>query len=377
MTKALFLVFHGFAEFNGISKKINYQVNALNRCGINAKICYFTIDNNGYQKRMINEDILENFGTGLWAKINKRIQYKALINYIFQNKIDLLYIRYNHNANPYLINALKKIKKSGVKIVMEIPTYPYDYEYKGLPLYFQLKLIIDKCFRLRLAKQIHKIITFSKHKEIFGVSTINISNGIDLEQVKLKSQLNDTSMRLNLICVAEIHTWHGFDRLIKGLAEYYKKDRKIKVLFNIVGEGDPVEIAKLKAITIKEKMEEYVIFHGSKSGKELDDLFEKADMGIASLARHRSNITYIKTLKNREYAARGIPFIYSEIDEDFEDMPYIIKAPANEEPIDIKTVVDFYKKQKFYPEQIRKSIEETLSWTSQMKKVLDEIFLSK
>jgi len=259
---------------------------------------------------------------------------------------------------------------------MEIPTYPYDNEYKGLPLSFQINLIIDKYFRLKLAKQIHKIVTFSKYKEIFGVSTINISNGIDFEKVKLKSQLNNTSKRLNLISVAEIHPWHGLDRVIKGLAEYYKKDQNIKVLFNIVGKGDPVEIAKLKAITIKEKMEEYVIFHGSKSGKELDDLFEQADMGIASLARHRSNITYIKTLKNREYAARGIPFIYSEIDEDFEDMPYIIKAPANEEPLDIRKIVNFYNQQIFNPSQIRKSIEGTLSWTSQMKKVVDDIFPS-
>ncbi|MEG2480028.1 MAG: hypothetical protein RSA50_07120, partial [Mucinivorans sp.] len=43
-----------------------------------------------------------------------------------------------------------------------------------------------------------------------------------------------------------------------------------------------------------------------------DDLFEQADIAIGSLARHRSGITTIKTLKNREYAARGIPFIYSE-----------------------------------------------------------------
>ncbi len=35
-------------------------------------------------------------------------------------------------------------------------------------------------------------------------------------------------------------------------------------------------------------------------------------MGIASLGRHRNGITRIKTLKNREYAARGIPFVYSE-----------------------------------------------------------------
>ena len=58
-------------------------------------------------------------------------------------------------------------------------------------------------------------------------------------------------------------------------------------------------------------------------GKELDELFDLADFAIGSLARHRSHIDKIKTLKNREYAARGIPFIYSETDEDFDRMPSI------------------------------------------------------
>ena len=68
-------------------------------------------------------------------------------------------------------------------------------------------------------------------------------------------------------------------------------------------------------------------------GKELDELFDLADFAIGSLARHRSHIDKIKTLKNREYAARGIPFIYSETDEDFDRMPYILKAPADESAI--------------------------------------------
>mgnify|MGYP000644641746 CR=1 FL=1 len=41
-------------------------------------------------------------------------------------------------------------------------------------------------------------------------------------------------------------------------------------------------------------------------------MFEQADFAIGSLGRHRSGITHIKTLKNREYAARGLAFTYSE-----------------------------------------------------------------
>ena len=66
--------------------------------------------------------------------------------------------------------------------------------------------------------------------------------------------------------------------------------------------------------------------------EELDELFNEADFAIGSLARHRSGIDKIKTLKNREYAARGIPFAYSETDGDFDKMPYILKFRPTKVP---------------------------------------------
>ena len=111
-----------------------------------------------------------------------------------------------------------------------------------------------------------------------------------------------------------------------------------------------------------------VILHGKLFGKELDDVFDRAAIGIGSLARHRSGITNIKTLKNREYAARGIPFVYSEIDDDFEKMPYILKVPANEQPVNIESILNFYRSKEWDPIEIRESVAH-LSWKSQMRKV--------
>ena len=121
-------------------------------------------------------------------------------------------------------------------------------------------------------------------------------------------------------------------------------------------------------------LHEYIIFHSALFGEELDDVFDRSDMGIGSLARHRSNIDKIKTLKNREYAARGIPFVYSETDDDFELMPYIIKAPAEDSPVDIDALIAFYRSVTMTPQEIRASIENTLSWKQQMQIVLDEMF---
>ena len=369
MNKVLFIIFHGFDPNNGISKKISYQVNALKQCGMEVHLCY--MDENGTKKRFIDGNVIADYGSGILSKILKRIDFSAISRYVKNNHIDLVYIRSNHNANPFTIRMVKQMKKYGAKVVMEIPTYPYDSEYKAQDMNNQI--FQDKLFRNNLAKQLNALVTFSDYDQIFGQRTIRISNGIDFDSVKLKTTINDTSKELNLIGVAEIHEWHGFDRLVKGLADYYSKQQNYIVRFHVVGYFFSTEIEnEFKKIISDNHMEDYVILYGKKHGEELDIIFNKCDFGIGSLGRHRVGIDKIKTLKNREYAARGIPFIYSETDSDFDTKPYVIKAPADETAIDIDSIVSFYKRLSMSPEEIRNSIM-SLSWENQMKTVLNSI----
>jgi len=369
MRKVLFLIFHGFDPSNGISKKISYQVNALKRCGNEVHLCY--MDEVGTKKRMIDENVIADYGCGFLSKILKRIDFSAISRYVKNNHIDIVYIRSNHNANPFTIRMVKQMKKYGAKVVMEIPTYPYDSEYEAQGMSKQI--FQDKLFRKHLAKQLDAIVTFSDYEHIFGQRTIRISNGIDFDSVKMKNTINDTSKELNLIGVAEIHEWHGFDRLVKGLADYYSKSQNYIVRFHVVGYFFSAEIEdEFKKIVIDNYMEDYVILYGKKHGQELDCLFEKCDFGIGSLGRHRVGIDKIKTLKNREYAARGIPFIYSETDNDFDTRPYVLKAPADETAIDIDSIVSFCKRFLMSPKEIRNSIS-SLSWENQMKTVLNSV----
>lgn len=375
--KALFLHFHDFYPHSGISKKILYQVSALRECGLDVFLCHMTIDKKGYQRRVCNETVIEDFGNSFFAKFLKWVRFKTLTKYILENNIEFVYIRSFYNTNPPLLKMLRNLQREGVKVVMELPTYPYDIEVKSSSLSLSNRMIflVNRLYRGRLKSCLTKIVTFSDYKEIHGVKTINISNGIDFERIKLKSAKSQSPNRINLLGVAEIHYWHGFDRLIKGLADYYKNVQiETEVFFDIVGGGVQNELDMLKNLTRELNLENYVTFYNESSGEELDAFFEKADFGVASLGRHRSGISKIKTLKTREYAARGIPFIYSETDDDFDNMPYIIKAPADESPIDINKIVEFYKSLKISPAEIRLTIEDTLSWRIQMQKVIDETF---
>ena len=374
----LFLVYHGFSDASGISKKIHYQVKGLRENGHEVHLCYYDFDPRGHSCRFIDGKVIKDYGTGFIAGLRQRIDYDCIYKYCKDNQIEFVYARCFQNANPFLIRFFKRLKKLGIKSVTEIPTYPYDQEFIGFPFMTRLGLKIDQLFRNQLSSQMNAIVTFSDAETVFGQRTIRISNGVDMDSIPLHLYNAPEDDSVHLIGVAEVHYWHGFDRLIAGLGEYYKNATNTRqVYFHVVGGVWKSEMYdSLHAPGFSELMDKYnirdkVFFHGQLFGEELDQLFNKCCFAIGSLARHRSGITIIKTLKNREYATRGIPFIYSEQDSDFDNQPYVIKASSDESPINVQQILDFIDHHQFKPEEIRKTVE-NLSWKIQMQKVIDE-----
>ncbi|MGN0282382.1 MAG: glycosyltransferase family 1 protein [Prevotella sp.] len=374
--KILFLVYHGFSDESGISKKIHYQVKGLQQNGHEVHLCYYDFDSRGHRCRYVDGSVIADYGKGKFAAMRSRINLGCIYRYCVENGIELVYARSFMNASPILIHLFKRLSKKGIKSVTEIPTYPYDSEFKGYPLKYKIPLYIDMIFRKALAAKMQAIVTFSNEERIFGKRTIRISNGIDLDSIPLHNPRKQAD--IHLIAVAEIHYWHGFDRLVAGMGEYYRQHPNgRKVYFHVVGWEDDRGTTSNGYLTIEQTakqhgIEKYVINHGKLFGEKLDEVFNQCVFAIGSLGRHRSGITDIKTLKNREYAARGISFIYSENDSDFEDKSYIIKAPADESPINIQDIINYIDNNNINPKDIRKTVEH-LSWKCQMGKVISNI----
>ena len=374
--KILFLVYHGFSDESGISKKIHYQVKGLRQNGHEVHLCYYDFDSRGHRCRFVDDRVIADYGMGAMAALRSRIDLGCIGRYCIYNGIEMVYARSFMNASPVLVGLFGKLKKHGIKCVTEIPTYPYDQEFKGYPLKYKIPLYIDMMFRRALATKMEAIVTFSNKDSIFGKRTIRISNGIDLDSIPLHNPKKQQD--IHLIAVAEIHYWHGFDRLVAGLGEYYKSNPNgRKVYFHVVGWEDDRGTTSNGYLTVEQiarkyGIEKYIINHGKLFGDKLDEVFNQCVFAIGSLGRHRSGITEIKTLKNREYAARGISFIYSENDSDFDDKPYIIKAPADESPINVGEIINYIDSHDFNPAEIRTTVEH-LSWKYQMEKVIIEI----
>ena len=378
--RILFLIYHGFSEHSGISKKIHYQVKGLRENGHDVRLCYYDFNSEGHRCRYVNGDIIKDYGSGSWAAIRQRIDYSCIYDYCVREGIEFVYARCFQNANPWLITFFKKLRKAGIHAVTEIPTYPYDQEFKNFEWKMRMGLKVDQLFRKKLYQQMDALVTFSDAERIFGQRTIRISNGVDFDSIPLlnndnvngndNGNGNGVHRALHLIGVAEVHPWHGFDRLVAGLGEY---KGETPVYFHIVGGVHPNHMNNVFLPLIeKYHIKDNVIFHGTLFGDELTKVFNQCQFAIGSLGRHRSGITVIKTLKNREYATRGIPFIYSEQDSDFDHQPYVLKAPADESPIDIQQIIDFIDRFSMKPEDIRKTVEH-LTWKIQMQRVIETI----
>ena len=69
--KGLFLMFYGFNAYNGISKKIKHQVNAMRQHGLDLRICHYEIEEDGNRCWMIDHEVLQSLGCGICAKLKK------------------------------------------------------------------------------------------------------------------------------------------------------------------------------------------------------------------------------------------------------------------------------------------------------------------
>jgi len=256
--------------------------------------------------------------------------------------VDAVYLRRPVYVSKELIAQLKRLRKRlpHVKILFEIPTWPYDKEMQT-PRYLPV-LIKDRIYRRRLKGLVDYIVDISGTDNILGIPTIHIHNGIDLDLVR-KRHPSYQSDCVHLVFVAMFSEWHGADRVLEGLKLYMQSDYKQRIIVHFVGEGPSYR--NLVNLTKEYRLESCVMFHGNCNREEMDHIYDECTMGIASLGLHRIGIGDASTLKTREYLAKGLPFVYSGAIQEFEQDPvdFCLQFTDDESPIDIDDVIDFHK----------------------------------
>lgn len=354
----------------GVTKKIKGQYSAFQELGCTTyNLCFDNGDGvliHGNKQKIISKRKVKDYFTVIDLFDKAPIICKKL-------GIDLCYIRYPL-ADWSFMRMVRRLHKI-CKVVVEIPTYPYDEQNKKLTnIIARINLFQDKRFRDSIHKYVDRIATFSSDDTIYGTKCINISNGIDINSVKYLGDSLVYDDTINLIGVAKIQRDHGYDKVIHALKEYYKNDTNdLTINLHIVGSGD--EEHSLIKLTKENRLENHVFFYGVKSGKELEDIYRKSNIGIGFLAAYRSGLDSISALKTKEYCAIGLPFI-NAVNDSAISSEFSKKFPNTEEPISINEIISYFEYIKAHPEihsQMRRFAEENLSWEKQIRTVIETI----
>ena len=355
--KCLYITLQPIIDGDGASDKAFAQRDAIAEIGIESHIAYVK-EFDGLLSLYVDDKKI--------TEISKYVEiYKNLLEEIILLKPTHVFIRYVGMARPCFNSFLSKVKSRGAMIFMEIPTYPYDGEIDLSSFRKAYGTLRERFFRLFLYRYVDKIVTSSLFDNIFKIPTVKISNA---PAYKLPVKSIQSREGLHMIAVANLAFWHGYDRLIRGMANYYREPHDKKIYFTIVGKGNLSVYNQLVSLVKDNSLEDYVCFLGQKKNSELDKYFDEANLAIGCLGCHRKNIYEVKSLKNVEYAMRGIPFVYSESNSDFDQRPYVLRVPADDSDIQLDLLLSFVQNLNLSPSEIHDSVKE-YTWGNQMKKV--------
>lgn len=257
---------------------------------------------------------------------------------------DVLYFRRIDPSVKLLLKLCElKRRNKKLRLIMEIPTYPFAWE---STVKQSLKRKVSYAIgNYLLHFFLDRIVLIGQEQAIpylYGVPVLHAKNGVDYEDITLRMNRKKDN-EIHMIAVSGCYFWHGYDRLIKGLSNYYRNDSvKQQVYFHLVGEGKCLEEYKKLAVE-SNLFDKYVFFHGRLVGQELDEVYNMCDVAIDCLGCHRKQLYYVSSLKVREYAAKGMPMVTSTIvDINCEELSdYILELPPDESDIDVKKIIDF------------------------------------
>lgn len=375
-----------FAEekSSGINRKIYGQINAFRKIGYEVWYPVFSngwlLITDGTQEKQIKKINIDKLLKNHFLKkiLIRKYALRVLGRYLLKTQTGFKYVYLRHPLTDFgFLWLLKSFHKMNSKIAVEIPTYPYFEERIDKSVMHKLLFYLDLILQHQLKNYVDLIVVTTDTKEkVFGIETLRIDNGIDLDEVKPAVHKNTDGM-IHIISVSSMARFHGIDRFIQGLNANAETVKQHKVVTDLVGDGS--ECLRLKEL-VREDLKDYVIFHGPKFGDDLEKLYNIADIGLSTLAWHRLGITSASVLKTREYLAKGIPFILGYIEEGIpcSELDYVLQVSANDDPIDIVEVLAFYNKINHLDNNnIRSSMrilaEQILSWEGHMSRVIEKL----
>lgn len=196
-----------------------------------------------------------------------------------------------------------------------------------------------------------------------------VSDGVDTQ--KYPSHIPPLyDGKLSLIFLKGASTdasYNGLDKVFLAL----KQDPNISL--TIV--GHQLEYERNLAVEIG--VQQQVHFKPAMTREELNVEFNLHHMALGAFGIHRRGLKSNSTLKNREYCARGIPFVFGHNDPDLkcssQDVPLWLEVPADEAALDMENWKKFYAAFRSKPnavQDLRKFATEHLDYSVKTKEIM-------
>lgn len=261
---------------------------------------------------------------------------------------DVFYLRFLA-GDQYFVRFLKQLRKNNpnAKILLEFPDYPTTWymttSFLYAMLYFPI-IIKDWNAGRKYKRYVDRIVIPQNVESAFGIPVLPIENGIDVSDIRCREP--EESDVIRMIAVAGMCNFHGYDRLIEGMKEYYAKGGKRKMELHMVGgkAAPGNELLRYQQLCRGYHLEKKVIFYGEKKGEELDRIYDKCNLAVGSLGMYRIGYEMASSLKIREYLAKGLPVITGSRVDVFEkkNFSYYLEYENNDTPIDVDKIIEFY-----------------------------------
>lgn len=377
MKKLLYVCKYSLVHNISLTNKYDGQIKGFKCLGLDVYYMAFD-DQNYYLMHNGNKDILKRISNGkssrylhLAAFID---MYRCALIAMKNLNFDYLYVR----NDPIDINGIamyRLAKNQGIKVITEVPSYPVYRDNVKNPIRKIMLGISDMMLRY-ISKYVDIYTVIGNSCTVYNNKpAINIYNGVDIELFALKKPMADDS--INIIGVASMSKWQGYDRAIKGLAQY-KGNKNIHL--RLVGNDGDGSLAEWKELATRLNVSNKVEFIPALYGDDLNELINKSDVGLATLALFRSGLKEASPLKAREYMSRGLPIVCSSNDSTLLNaQQYLCIVPEDDSPLDMNKIVDFahsVKNNMSISEAMRSFALENMTWESTLKNVfarLEEI----
>ena len=316
----------------GVAAAIEARYEAVESRGL--PIDFFIVTSEAYQDNRFSVMRIDQNLVGM-----ARQKYLVKRRQNISKQYDVIILR-KLPYSPWLLYFLRKTK---VKIIMEhhtmvLPELWLTQQY----LAWISELSLSRWCQRYMSGHIALTNEIARSEVVCQKPTRVIANGLSFNSAYGSDYTRKPSRAsINILfALSQSLPWHGIERLIMSLY-HYKGQKNITVHFagNISAKDiDSTYLTRLpRAVSL--------IFHDLLSTADLSKLAQKCDLGVATLALHKKNMSEACSLKTRFYLNERLPFIYAYDDPDFShDEIFCLHYPNDDSFIDLDEVVGFVEK---------------------------------